>query len=100
VLSGEAKIVRVHLDPTEREFHALFDNLDRHWQSFFFYKKKESLVPWGQITNIARRARMLEIPIARRRVTHNGHELALARASHDQAPNDATFRLAVTVMPR
>jgi hypothetical protein len=29
-LSGDAKVVRVRLDPTERELCALFDNLDGH----------------------------------------------------------------------
>jgi hypothetical protein len=33
-LSGDAKIVRVRLDPTERELRTLFDNLDRHQQIF------------------------------------------------------------------
>ena len=33
-LSGDGKIVRVRLDPTERELRALFDNLDRHQQAF------------------------------------------------------------------
>jgi len=33
-LSGDAKVVRVCLDPTERELRALFDNLNRHQQIF------------------------------------------------------------------
>jgi hypothetical protein len=36
-LSGDAniaKIVRMRLDPTERELRALFDSLDRHQQNF------------------------------------------------------------------
>ena len=32
-ISGDTKIVRVRLDPTECELRALFDNLDRHQQN-------------------------------------------------------------------
>jgi hypothetical protein len=35
-LSRDAKIVCVRLDPTERKLSALFDNLDKHQQTFLF----------------------------------------------------------------
>jgi len=36
--------------------------------------------------------------VARCRYTLDGHDLAFAHASHDQAPNHAASRLAVTVL--
>ena len=41
-LSGNAKIVRVGLDPTERKLRTLLDNLDRHQPNFL---EKVLLVP-------------------------------------------------------
>jgi hypothetical protein len=42
--SGDAKIVRVRLDPTEREIRALFDNLDRHQQKLLKKGKVASAI--------------------------------------------------------
>lgn len=51
----------MHLDPTEHKLRALFDNLDRHQETF----KKGSLVPRGKRTHITKRTGKLEIPTAR-----------------------------------
>jgi hypothetical protein len=79
----------VHLDPTEHKLRALFDNLDRHQETF----KKGALVPRGKRTHITKQTGKIEIPTARCHDTLNGHELTLA-----QAPNDAMSRLTVTVL--
>ena len=91
---GDAKIVPVRLDPTKSKLRALFDYLDSHQQ-------KKRIVRKG--TYITKRTGQLEAPIARCRDTLDGHDLALAHTSNDEAPNNAYPRLAVTVlavMPR